>query len=189
LRKWIGHWQSIKLLYRGSRDGFTVTDMLRRVGSASPLLLLISYRTNSCYIGPRTNRCTGQDRCRLWFFSFRGAFDTPIKIAVPPERRLIKVAGDHTSIKSDLSDCRGPTNDVRSMHQYIGGEHLQEAYRGDVNRRDCGTLARSMNGNVIEVEGWQVLSSTADERREGVRRTGDNEGGRQSVVCHDGSCV
>jgi len=109
------------------------------------------------------------------FFSLSGAYETPIKIELPEESQMVKVAGAQGAAQANNMDwssnarigCspagvlwlglarHGPAADLSSCQLWISRDELAEGYSGGYSYYK-GTLAQSLDFTCDEMEVWQV---------------------------------
>ncbi|CEM22536.1 unnamed protein product [Vitrella brassicaformis CCMP3155] len=172
------------LLFKYGRDGGDCGTLLAKVGDASGLLFLINHDDTHRFgafvdgqLKPPADptQTSGHYTAPLIFISISGAYSRPTKVPIPEARQVVEVAGRDASIKATNGDSRGklgigggylwfglatpgPSDDVRSMHQWVKKEGLPDnGYLGRFSDENGhGTLAGDWNFTAKEMEIWHI---------------------------------
>jgi len=168
IRYWMNADNSLRSLYRSTRDGPSYDDLLRCVGNTEELVFVI--RANQYLFGawisagitlPDEPTAVNTYECDVSHFSLAGHFDTPRRIDVNQTRTGVDVAGRQGAVFGvarlqighwDLWLGCGPAADMRSCSQSIDSRYVPEGYRGARDEHDNAVLGGHFSFVADELE-------------------------------------
>ncbi|CEM19321.1 unnamed protein product [Vitrella brassicaformis CCMP3155] len=188
LRDWLRRYtyiNTMKLLYKSSRDGFKYATFFDKTLGARRSLFLI--RDGPAHLfgltvdGPLTPPLnptrSKHTPCAISLYSISGAYDAPTKIPLPVEGQKVAVAGREGALTGSDGQPHGkvcitgrneaalwlgyadpgPAADLRTCHMWVNKAHLPAGYRGAlVGTKNNGTLATDKNFTATEIEVWAL---------------------------------